>query len=619
MNYPKLKVHNPIQNLDYSKFIHDRRLILIFALCLFLISISIVVVGYFFSSPKYVAVLPTAEYVPNELIISYREGKAPHEISEEKRVDLQERLNALGVISQERAYTEVSTGELTRSYILKLNEEVDLVELQERLADIKEIASSQPNFIYQTFLTPNDPQYSGLWGIQKINSPTAWDTSTGLSSVVVAVIDTGMDINHPDLSGISVNPYSAITGSSNVTDGVGHGTHVSGTVGAIGNNSVGVVGVNWNVSIMPVQVCSPGGCAQTAIINGIYRAANNGAKVINMSLGTRAPGVDRCSSAQDTYKAIAYALSKGVTVVVAAGNDSRDASLSSPASCAGVIAVGASTQNDGSSSFTNFGSVVDIAAPGVGIISTFPGGYKPENGTSMASPHVAGAAALLLSVNPNLSPAQVESCLVNNADTISSARQIGPRLNVAKALENCAGTPGTQPPTATPVVDTTPIPTSTTSKFYISGRVFQDNNNDGVFNSGDSGLSNEALNLSGSFTDTTTTLTDGTFIFDNLFEGTFSVNYSGSSRGGIGLTQIQPAVIVNFIVTKDSVNPTPTIIAGQPIPPTTQIPTQPPPVGGGATRTPTPTPQPLFKCEFDPNCSSNQSNIQLCPLICTPK
>jgi len=609
---------------------------LIFALALlFFVSVA-VIIGYLSSRQGYIAIPPTAEYVPNELIVSYREGKAPHQISEEKRLELEQRLSLLGVISQERAYLEVASGELTRSYTLKLNENVDLVQLQEQLAEVKEIASSQPNFIYHTFLTPNDPQYSSLWGMQNINAPQAWDTSTGSNSIVVAVIDTGMDISHPDLTGISVNPYSAITGSSNVSDGVGHGTHVAGTVGAIGNNSVGVVGVNWNVSIMPVQVCSPGGCALTAIVNGIYRAADNGAKVINMSLGTRAPGIDTCSSAQDTYKAIAYAISKGVTVVVAAGNDSRDASLSSPASCPGVITVGASTQSDGSSSFTNFGSVVDIAAPGVGILSTFPSGaYLSPNcndasfgtnsdgygfcdGTSMAAPYVAGAAALLLSVNPNLAPAQVESCLVNNADSISSTRQIGPRLNIAKALENCAGTPGTQLPTATPTPAIGATSTPTTSRFYISGRVFQDNNKDGTYNSGDLALINETLNLTGSFSDSTSTLTDGTYIFDNLFEGTFIVSYNGFSTSSITLVQSQPVITgVDFIVTKDPVNPTPTIVIGPSTIPQTPTPTQAPPAGGGATRAPTPTPPTLYNCEYDPNCGESKSNIQLCPLICT--
>lgn len=575
-------------------------------------------IGYFLNSQQYTAVLPTAEHMPNELIVSYREGKSPHELSERDNVNLSERLKALGVLSQEKAYSQVLEGDLSRSYRLKIEEGKDLVMIQEELGDVKEILSSQPNFIYRPFVVPNDPQYSSLWGIQKINSPTAWDTATGSKSITVAVIDTGMDINHPDLAGTAVSPYSAINGSSNVTDSVGHGTHVAGTIGAIGNNGVGVVGVNWNVNIMPIQVCVPGGCDMVAIVNGIYRAADNGAKVINMSLGTRAPGIDRCSPAQDTHKAIQHAISKGVTVVVAAGNDSRDASLTSPASCAGVITVGASSANDGSSSFTNYGSVVDIAAPGVGILSTYPGGYKSENGTSMSSPHVAGAAALLLSVNPSLSPQQVESCLVSSADSISSARPIGPRLNIANALSSCAGTPGQ--PTATPTqtigATATPSPTQSAARFYISGRVFQDNNKDGVFNTGDLGLTSQTLNLSGSFSDTTTTLTDGTFIFDNLFEGVFNVSYEGSSRNGINLTSQSPAAIVNFIVTKDTANPTPTIIAGEPSPPS--APTSTPTPTRAATSVPTPTPQ-LYTCEFDPNCQTNQGNIQLCPLVCKPK
>lgn len=611
-----MKVHNPILNSDYSKLLHDRKLIAIFALCLLSIAFLAVAIGYFINTPRYTAVMPTAEHVPNELIVLYKEGTSPHELSEGELEDLNTKLSDLGVVSQEKAYSQVESGELTRSYKLKLQKDIDLVRVQEMLSSINGILSSQPNFIYHTFVTPNDPQYSSLWGIQKISSPLAWDTGTGSKSVVVAVIDTGMDINHADLAGISTNPYSAISGGSNVSDGVGHGTHVAGTIGAIGNNGVGVVGVNWNVSIMPIQVCSPGGCDMAAIVNGIYRAADNGAKVINMSLGTRAPGVDRCSSAQDTYKAIQHALSKGVTVVVAAGNDSRDASLTAPASCAGVITVGASTQNDGSSSFTNFGSVVDIAAPGVGILSTFPGGYKSENGTSMSSPHVAGAAALLLSLNPSLTPQQVESCLVDSADAISSARPIGPRLNIASAISACGS--GGSLPTATPTTALNPTvsPTQSAVRYYISGRVFEDNNKDGVYNSGDLGLSGKTLSLSGSFSDTTSTLTDGTFIFDNLFAGTFNVTYESSSRNGINLTAQSPAAVVNFIVTKDTINPTPTIVAGEPSPPVnptaTAVPTRAP------TNVPSPTPQ-LFTCEFDPTCESSQSNIQLCPLVCKPK
>lgn len=618
MSYQKSRARSPIQNLDFSKIVNDKKIMLIVALCLLVFVSAAIAIGYFYNRYEYVAIPPTAEYVPDELLVSYKDGKAPHQISEPEKAELDEQLRVLGVISQEKAYVDISEGELSRSYLLKLENGLDIVTLQDELSDINGIVSSQPNFIYRPFITPNDPQYGSLWGMPTINAPTAWDTSTGSNSVVVGVLDTGLDMSHPDLVGVGVNPHNAISGSSNVSDSVGHGTHVSGTIGAVGNNGIGVAGVNWNVSIMPIQVCSSNGCPQVAIVNGIYKAADSGARVINMSLGTSAPGVDTCSPSQDTHKAIQYAISKGVTVVVAAGNDSRDASQVAPASCQGVITVGASTQGDGMANFTNFGSTVEISAPGVGIVSTVPGGgYKALNGTSMASPHVAGAAALLLSVNPSLSPQQVSDCLVSNADTTGVSSSIGPRLNIGNTIANCAGTAGPIP-TPTPNLLSTPTP-PTTARFYISGRVFQDNNGDGVYNSGDLGLGGETLTLSGNFSDTATTLTDGTYIFDNLFEGNFNVTFQNSSRDGINLTQNSPAVILNFIVTKDLANPTPTIIAGQPIAPVTPTPTQVPPVGGGATRAPTPTPPTLYICEFDPNCSQGHSNIQLCPLVCRQK
>lgn len=618
MSYQRSKARSLIPNLDFSKIVSDRKIMLIVALCLLVFVSAVVAIGYFYNRHEYIAIPPTAEYVPDELLVSYKDGKAPHQINESEKLKLDEKLKTLGVVSQEKAYPDITEGDLSRSYLLKLESGLDIVTLQGQLSDINGIVSSQPNFIYQLFATPNDPQYGSLWGMPAINAPTAWDTSTGSNSVVVGVLDTGLDMNHPDLAGVGVSPYSAMTGGSGVTDYVGHGTHVAGTIGAVGNNGIGVAGVNWNVSIMPIQVCSSGGCPQVAIINGIYKAADSGVRVINMSLGTSAPGVDTCPPTQDTYKAIQYAISKGVTVVVAAGNDARDASQVAPASCPGVITVGASTPGDGKAGFSNFGSTVEISAPGVEIVSTIPGGgYKSLQGTSMASPHVAGAAALLLSVNPSLSPQQVSDCLVSNADPTSASSLIGPRLNIANAIANCAGVAGPIP-TATPNPLVSPTP-PTTARFYISGRVFQDNNGDGTYNSGDLGLGGETLTLSGNFSDTTTTLTDGTYIFDNLFEGIFNVAFQTSSRDGINLTQTSPAAILNFIVTKDLANPTPTVVAGQPIAPITPTPTQVPPVGGGATRAPTPTPPTLYVCEFDPKCGQGHSNIQLCPLVCRQK
>jgi len=607
-----------IAKANFFKFIRDRRVFVIIALFLFIGLITTVIVGFLAERYKYTAVPPTSEYVPQELLINYHEGFAPHELTQKEREKLDSALSELGVVSQIKAY-EGEEGPLSRYYLLTFRGDLDIRVLQKSLSRIKGIEVSQPNFIAQPFLTPNDPMYPQLWGIQKINSPTAWDKTTGSTGIIVAVLDTGI-AGHPDLSESIVNPYNAINGGTTVADSIGHGTHVAGTVGAIGNNGVGVVGVNWNVKIMPIQVCSSAGCSNLSVTRGIQRAADSGAKVINMSLGTPAPYQEPCNSSHIFYSAIQYAISKGVTIVVAAGNDSRDASVVSPASCPGVITVGATTPSDGRASFSNFGSVVDIAAPGFQILSTWPGGYNTINGTSMASPMVAGAAALLLSTNPGLSPQEVRNCLVTNGDNIPSSSSIGPRLNIGNSINNCIGSAGI--PTPTPTTALNPTSTTSPSRYYISGIVFEDNNNDREFNTGDLPLVNENIALSGSLTDTAATLTDGTFIFDNLFEGTFNVTYKGTGFNGINLTQTQPAVELKFIVTKDVANPTPTIVAGPtsiPITPTptSTSPTSTPRQGGASTPTPTPTPAVYYKCEYDPACVSGQKNIQLCPLVCT--
>lgn len=183
----------------------------------------------------------------------------------------------------------------------------------------------------------------------------------------------------------------------------------------------------------------------------------------------------------------------------------------------------------------------------------------------------------------------------------------------------CSGNPGGSIPTVTPSQGVPTVTPGGQVRYYISGRVFQDNNGDTQYDTGDTPLTNQSVALSGSFTDTVSTLSDGTFIFDNLFEGKFNISYGGSARNDISLTQSQNAVSVNFIVTKDPLNPTPTIIAGPtsiPTTPTSGAPT-PPPVS--STRVPTPTTPILYTCDYDPKCVSGKKNIQLCPLICSEK
>ncbi len=603
-----------IRNLKRSKYFKNKKLVVALSGVLFL-GIGSFVVGYFLSRDPYVAIPPVAPYVPYELLVNYREDKAPHELSDSQRQDLEIRLKAFGVESQEKAY-ESMEGLLSRYYLLKLEEGKDIGVLQEELSHINEILASEPNFIMEPFRIPNDPQYSSLWGLEKIQAPVAWDTTIGSSAITVAVIDSGIDLSHPDLSGRLTSGYDFYSNDSDPSDECGHGTHVAGTVGAVGDNDVGVVGVNWDVRIMPVKTMGPayGRCGGTtqSIVSGIEYAITNGARVINMSLG----GGGSCAPQSSYQNAINEGISKGVVVVVAAGNSNTDAVGFTPASCQGVISVGASTQNDGKASFSNYGDTVDISAPGVNILSTIPGAsYKVMQGTSMAAPHVAGAAALLLSVNSGLTSAEVESCLVSNADGTSSSSSIGPRLNIANAIANCGRSGSITIPTLTPDPQVTLTPG--VAQYYIQGIIYEDTNNSGSFDAGDSPMENQIVELSGAYSDTTATLTDGTFIFDSLFPGTFRIGYQGISTEDLILDQNSPSIQVPIRVTRDIAQPTVTVViqpTSGPLP--TNDPIQ-PPTEAAKKPTATPTPIKYYRCDFDPSCNQGEGSIQLCPLICT--
>jgi serine protease len=308
--------------------------------------------------------------------------------------------------------------------------------------------------------TGSDPYRSQQWDLGKMRVAEAWQKSTG-SGVVVAVIDTGVDSTHPDLAANTLRGYDAVTNTAGPgTDGNGHGTHVAGTIAAVTSNNVGVSAVAPDVKILPVKVLSDNGSGYSSdTAEGIIWAADNGAKVINMSLG----GPSKNAAVTN---AIAYARSKGVTVVAAAGNERQSGSPTSyPGADQGVIAVAATTSADSYASYSNSGSYVDVAAPGSGIISTYPQklgqAYASLNGTSMASPHVAAVAALLKAYLPQLTPDQIESALEK------SAVDLGPkgfdndygngRVDAVAALN--AVTP-TKPPTTAPTTAPTTVPTT---------------------------------------------------------------------------------------------------------------------------------------------------------------
>jgi thermitase len=325
-------------------------------------------------------------------------------------------------------------------------------ETVDALSARSDVAWAQPNFIRQVAVTPNDPRFIEQWGLRRIDAPTAWDTTMGTSSVVVAVVDTGVDLRHPDLQGRLVDGSNFVREDRPPQDDYGHGTHVAGTIAATLNNNVGVVGVAPNVSVMPVKVLGRTGSGTDDVVAaGVYWALDHGAWVINMSFGPSFSGMQPTPLVEE---ALEHATGLGAVVVLAAGNrgTSQAPTLSSSP---GVISVAATMPNDVRAPFSNHGSWVHIGAPGTGVLSTFFDGtstYRSQSGTSFAAPYVAGVAALLFSLNPELTPREIESILRSTADPLPGQNVGAGRLNAARAVALArdtlrAPTPGPISPT----------------------------------------------------------------------------------------------------------------------------------------------------------------------------
>jgi thermitase len=323
---------------------------------------------------------------------------------------------------------------------------------------------AEPDYIANVILTPNDPLYSThLWHLPKVSAPAAWDVTTGAASVVVAIVDSGVDANHPDLRGRVLAGYDFANGDSDPSDDNGHGTAVAGTAAASGNNGIGVAGVAWGVSILPVKVMGANGSGSySAVASGINYSADRGARVINLSLGGT-------SSSRTLQNAVNYAYSKGSLLVAAAGNNGNSTPVY-PAAYTNVVAVSALNKSDTLPSWSNYGSYVAISAPGEGITTTWPGNsYVTISGTSFSSPVVAGAAALALSVNPALSNKGATDLLLATADDLGAPGYDiyfgAGRVNAAKIAAGAApvtGDPDTTPP-VTEVADTTAPVTAVTN------------------------------------------------------------------------------------------------------------------------------------------------------------
>ncbi|MFT4511922.1 MAG: serine protease [Planctomycetota bacterium] len=352
------------------------------------------------------------------------------------------------------------------------------------MAAIAGVRCASPNYMLQAFTNPSDTHYDKQWHYPQIKLPQAWDVTQGSQNVIVAVLDTGIVSSHPDFSGRLIGGFDMISNPQTAGDGDGrdgnpedvgdnqtlqgssfHGTHVAGTIGANANNGIGVVGVDWNCRLMTVRVLGQGGGSIDDIANGILYAAGlpNGsgavppqrADVINMSLG--GPGLNAVLE-----QACNQAAAAGVLLVAAAGND-NSSQPSSPAAFESVLSVGAVDLVKQRAPYSNFSPTVDIWAPGGdmgsdrngdgfpdGVLSTMADDqgnlfYKFENGTSMASPHIAGVASLIKAANPNLTASQIRQILINSAETGLSLPNAGRLVDALASVQAAAAGQGNPP------------------------------------------------------------------------------------------------------------------------------------------------------------------------------
>lgn len=409
----------------------------------------------------------TAESVPGQLVVKYKSPSALTSAQQEQSIataagqaQVLGRIPQLGI-----CLLQVETG----------SERSMTLELQRQPA----VQYVEPNYRARALEIPEDEHWPEQWALRKIGAPEAWDI-THNRGTIIAFLDTGLYLDHPDLRHVLWTNPREIPGNGRDDDGNGkaddvhgwhfyqscwtgycwpyedrlidddngHGTHVTGIAVAETNNQIGIAGVSWGARAMTVKVLDQNGDGfYYDIAAGIVYAADNGAQIINLSLGGQA-------FSQLLQDAANYAYGKGALLVAASGNNGG--AVLYPAACANVMAVAATDANDARTSFSNQGPEVDIAAPGESIISTWPPPYLYyyRRGTSMATPHVSGAAALLWSWRPDWTNAQIQERLQAQADDVNADlypghdRYLGwGRLNLYRAL---AGLPAVPTPTPSP-------------------------------------------------------------------------------------------------------------------------------------------------------------------------
>lgn len=373
----------------------------------------------------------TADYMPGELIVRFKPGAALDARDGRVASGIQS-LDALNERFDIKSAEKLPSG----SYVLKSGTAVDVPYAASLYEKDQNVVFAEPNALRQLYSVPNDPWFSQQWAHDLTQATAAWNKTTGSSNVVVALIDSGVDLDHPDLAANiwtnsgetpgngrdddhngfvdDVHGWDFINNDNDPDDDMFHGTHCAGIIAGVGNNEIGVTGVTWHSKIMVLKAGTAyGSLPMSAIIDALYYAVDNGADIVSMSFGGSAP-------TDEEYDAIQYAHSKGLLLVAAAGNNANS-NPTYPASFPEVIAVSATDAADNPAFFTSYGNWVDVSAPGLSLLSTFLNGtYAPCSGTSMACPYVAGLSALIWSEFPHLSRDGVRSQLQNTTDDLGT-------------------------------------------------------------------------------------------------------------------------------------------------------------------------------------------------------
>lgn len=413
--------------------------------------------------------------------IYFRTAKLPLMGGDGPAIDLKEAgflsqdlISQYGITRLEKPFWRAKAFDIQSIYHLSFNNSAGVYELIKILERMSVIDYAEQVPIHKTTLTPNDlgpnlTNSNGQWHLWKIQAQQAWDISVGSAQITVAIVDDAVKADHPDLApsiwtnpgeipnnGIDddnngyiddVNGYDVADNDNNVlpnTNNMAHGTHVAGISGAATNNGTGIASIGYNLKIIPVKASNQP-TTISAGYSGVIYAADAGARVINMSWGGAGGG-------QTGQNIINYANARGCIMVAAAGNDNSTTTFF-PANYNHVISVASTTNTDAKSSFSNYGTWIDISAPGSSIRSTYinsstgAANYAFNQGTSMASPLVAGLCGLMLSLNPNLTKAQLENCLYSTADPVTTnLNQMGAgRINAYEAMQ-CVLTTVAAPP-----------------------------------------------------------------------------------------------------------------------------------------------------------------------------